>query len=95
MMTDIDRVDTYTRNIDGRTPGQPYDRQWWMTYYDVEIRQPSEQDRKVYGERACNIKARFKKNIFTRTVYVFRHNVNPEGNRWNESGYGWGIWEKL
>ena len=94
-MTDIDREDPYTGKIDGKVPGQPYDKQWWMKYWEVEISKPSEQDRKVYGDRACNVKARFKKNRFTGTVYVFRFNVQPEGNRWNEPGYGWGIWERL
>ena len=95
MRTDIDRMDDYTGLIDGRTPGQPYKKQWWMKYWDVEIRQPYELDRKMRGNRACNEKARFKKNRFTGTVYVFCANVLPEGNRWNEPGYGWGVWEKL
>ena len=89
------RLNTITGRIDGRTPSQPYEKQWWMTYWEVEISNPSEQDRKAYGDRARNVKARFKKNRFTGTVYVFRFNCKPEGNRWNENGYGWGVWEKL
>ena len=38
--------------------------------------------------------ARFKKNIFTRKVYLFAFN-QPTGNRWNEPGYGWGVWVPL
>ena len=94
-MTDIDRENPYTGKIDGKVPGQRYDKQWWMKYWEVEISKPSEQDRKVCGDRACNVKARFKKNRFTGTVYVFRFNVQPEGNCWNEPDYGWGIWERL
>ena len=32
---------------------------------------------------------------FTGAVYVFQSNVQKEGNRWNEPGYGWGVWIKL
>lgn len=75
---DIDREDPYTGRIDGKVPGQPYKKQWWMKYFDLLI----------HGGTA-----RFKKNRFTGAVYVF---TRPnEGNRWNESGYGWGTWEKL
>ena len=77
-----------------RDPRQPYKKQWWMKYWDVEINEPSDLDRKFYGERACNVKARFKKNMFTGAVWVFCFN-RPKGNRWNEPSYGWGVWEKL
>lgn len=73
---DIDREDPYTGMIDGEVPGQPYDFQWWMYYYTVNLG--------TFGEVRC------KKNIFTRRVYVFTR--RPEGNRWNEFGYGWGRW---
>ena len=66
-----------------------------MRYWQVDINQPSEQNQKRYGERACNVRARFKKNRFTGAVYVFQSNVQKEGNRWNEPGYGWGVWIKL
>lgn len=95
MIPEIDCMDPYTGRIDGRTPGQPYEKQWWMRYWVVEIQRPSEQDRKFYGERSCNVKAYFKKNRFTGTIYIFQFNIQPEGNRWNEPGYGWGVWEKL
>ena len=78
---DIDREDPYTGRIDGKTPGQPYEKQWYMIYFDV-----------LNCNRLGNT-VQFKKNIFTRTVYVFTR--NEEGNRWNEPGYGWGTWEKL
>lgn len=94
-MAEIDHMDAYTGRINEEAPGQPYEKQWWMKYWEVEISQPSEQDRKVYGDRACKVKARFKKNRFTGAIYVFRFNCKPRGNRWNEPGYGWGIWEKL
>lgn len=67
MRTDIDRMNEYTGTIDGRAPGQPYERQWWYRYFEVEIRQ-------------C-VFARFKTNIFTRTTYIFRANCKPFGNR--------------
>jgi len=95
MKTDLDRMDNYSGRIDGKIPGQPYDKQWWMKYWEVEISQPTEAARKIHGDRACNVMARFKKNRFTGAIYVFRANVRPTGNRWNEPGYGWGIWEKL
>lgn len=60
---------------------QPYERRWWCRYFSVDIR--------------VGITARFKKNIFTRATYVFRANCKPSGNRWNEPGYGWGVWERV
>jgi hypothetical protein len=77
----------YMNKANNKIPGQPYQKQWWMRYWDVEIENQSGQISKV--------KARFKKNRFIGTTYVFRFNCKPTGNRWNEPGYGWGIWEKL
>lgn len=94
MITDFDRMSIYGL-IDGRIPGQPYKKQWWMRYWSVDISQPPELYLKQYGDRACNVSARFKKNRFTGAIYVFRENVKTTGNRWNEEGYGWGVWEKL
>ena len=94
MRTDIDRMSIHGL-IDGKAPGQPYKKQWWMRYWSVDIAQPPDLYRERYGDRACNVSARFKKNIFTGATYVFRANVMPTGNRWNEDGYGWGVWERL
>jgi hypothetical protein len=63
------------------TDNQPYEKQWWMIYFNREITE--------------GVLARFKKNIFTRAIYVFQANYRVPCNRWNEPGYGWGYWRKL
>lgn len=53
---DIDRMDGYSGRIDGKVPGQPYEKQWWMKYFTIDVR------------GGC---AMFKKNRFTGATYVF------------------------
>jgi len=51
-------------------------------YFDVEI--------------APRVKAQFKRNRITRTLYVFQFNCAPDGcNSWHEPGYGWGRWVRV
>ena len=66
--------------------GQPYDAQWYMQYFDVQIYE---------GDPYKPNIAMFKRNIFTRTLYIFQFNCCETGNSWNERGYGWGVWKKL
>ena len=56
MRSDIDRMDDNTGLIDGVVPGQPYEKQWWMRYFNIPI----------HGGTA-----RFKKNRFTGATYLF------------------------
>lgn len=46
-------------------------------YFDVQIGQ--------------GVKARFRKNRFTRKIQVFQFNCEAPCS-WNENGYGWGKW---
>jgi hypothetical protein len=59
-------------------------------YFDVKIQQK--------GSRGdgFDTRARFKRNRFTRTLYVFQSNCAPDGqNTWNEPGYGYGKWKAV
>lgn len=60
---------------------QPYEKAPWFRYFEVEV--------------SKGVFARFKKHILTRATYVFSFNCKPHGNRWNETGYGWGVWERI
>lgn len=51
------------------------------TYFDVEI--------------SHGVIARFRRNWLTRSLFVFRRNVVPEGNDWHGPGYGYGVWERI
>lgn len=69
---DIDRECPYTGTIDGKVPGQPYEKQWHMRYFTKKLRQET---------------AQFKQNRFTGAVYVFTrpeegNRWNEPGHGW-------------
>lgn len=65
--------------------GQPYAKQWWCRYVNAPV--------KPHDPNPTQQTAALKQNRFTRQWFVFMH--LPEGNRWNEPGYGWGRWVPL
>lgn len=64
---------------------QPYDRQWWCVYFDVPC---------VPGDGPQQV-VRMKRNRITGRCFVFTRPAHDRRYRWNEAGYGWGVWKPL